>query len=86
MNNENKIQESINKEQVNLGRFQSEEKQNQNSIEKQCIKITELSQEMQIDCEPQVLSTLLRNFILYKNDVCLYSARFNRIQSYGSNR
>jgi len=48
--NENKIQENISKEQVNLGRYQSEEKQNQNNINKQNTKIIELGNEMKIDC------------------------------------
>lgn len=49
--NENKIQENISKEQVNLGRYQSEEKQNLNNINKQNEKIIELGNEMQINCE-----------------------------------
>lgn len=49
--NENKIQENISKEQVNLGRYQSEEKQNQNNINKLNAKIIELGNEMKIDCE-----------------------------------
>lgn len=49
--NEKKIQENISKEQINLGRYQSEEKQNQNNLQKQSIKITELGHEMQINCE-----------------------------------
>lgn len=49
--NENKIQENISKEQVNLGRYQSEEKQNQNNINKQNAKIIELGKEMQINCK-----------------------------------
>lgn len=57
INDENKIQESINKEQVNLGRFQSEEQQNQNNVEQQYLKITDLSQEMQIDCELKIVCT-----------------------------
>lgn len=57
LNDENKIQEIINKEQVNLGRYQSEEKQNQNNVRKQNIKITELSHELQIDCELYAIST-----------------------------
>lgn len=49
ISNENKIQDNINKEQVNLGRYQSEEKQNQNNMHKQGIKITEIAREMQIN-------------------------------------
>jgi len=49
--NENKIQENISKEQVNLGRYQSEEKQNQNNVQKQNVKITELGNAMQINCK-----------------------------------
>jgi len=49
--NETKIQENISKEQVNLGRYQSEEKQNQNNINKLNAKIIELGNEMKIDRE-----------------------------------
>ncbi|KAE9545442.1 hypothetical protein AGLY_000985 [Aphis glycines] len=47
--NENKIQENISKEQINLGRYQSEEKQNQNNVQKQNVKIIELGNAMQIN-------------------------------------
>lgn len=49
--NENKVQENISKEQVNLGRYQSEEKQNQNNVQKQNVKIIELGNAMQINGE-----------------------------------
>jgi len=49
--NEKKIQDNISKEQVNLGQFLSEEKQNQNNLQKQSIKITELGHELQISCK-----------------------------------
>lgn len=51
VSNENKIQEKINKEQINLGRYQSEEKQNQNNMQQQSIKITEIAHEMEIICK-----------------------------------
>lgn len=57
--NENKIQENISKEQVNLGRYQSEEKQNQNNINKQDAKIIELGNEMQINCKYLINFTVL---------------------------
>ncbi|XP_025200798.1 DNA repair protein RAD50 [Melanaphis sacchari] len=47
--NENNIQENISKEQINLGRYQSEEKQNQNNVQKQNVKIIELGNAMKID-------------------------------------
>lgn len=34
-----------------MGRYQSEEKQNQNNVQKQNTKITELGRAMQINCE-----------------------------------
>lgn len=46
-----KIQEIISKEQVNLGRYQSEEKQNQNNIQTQISRIIELAQLLHINCE-----------------------------------
>ncbi|VVC25617.1 Hypothetical protein CINCED_3A008104 [Cinara cedri] len=46
---EMEIQENISKEQVNLGRYQNEEKQNQNNIQKQNSRITELSRLMDIN-------------------------------------
>lgn len=49
--NEKKVQENISKEQINLGRYQSEEKQYQNNLKKQNIKINELCHELQINCE-----------------------------------
>lgn len=55
INNENKIQENISKEQINLGQYQSEEKQNKNNLQKQSTIITELGHEIQIDCEYYVL-------------------------------
>ncbi|CAI6346339.1 unnamed protein product [Macrosiphum euphorbiae] len=66
--NENKIQENISKEQINLGRYQSEEKQNLNNINKQNAKIIELGNEMQINLpdltefnRAQVISSLSAN-------------------------
>ncbi|XP_029343905.1 DNA repair protein RAD50 isoform X3 [Acyrthosiphon pisum] len=66
--NENKIQENMSKEQVNLGRYQSEEKQNLNNINKQNAKIIELGNEMQFNLPDlteynrvQVISNLSNN-------------------------
>lgn len=41
----------MSKEQVNLGQFLSEEKQNQNNLEKQSMQISELGSELQINCK-----------------------------------
>lgn len=51
INNEKRIQENISKEQINFGKYQSEEKQNQNNMQKQHIKITELGHAMEINCK-----------------------------------
>lgn len=49
--NERRIQENISNEQINFGQYQSEEKQNQNNVKKQNIKITELGNAMEIICK-----------------------------------
>ncbi|XP_025414138.1 DNA repair protein RAD50 [Sipha flava] len=47
ISDENRIQEKINKEQINLGSYQNEEKQYQNNMQKQSTKITEIAREME---------------------------------------
>lgn len=79
--NENKIQKNISKEQVNLGRYQSEENQNQNNVQKQNVKIIELGNAMQINCKYLDFMLFLISFYtsIY---VCLVPdlTEFNRTQ------
>jgi hypothetical protein len=51
ISDENRIQEKINKEQINLGSYQNEEKQYQNNMQKQSTKITEIAREMETICK-----------------------------------
>lgn len=51
INTEKNILENISKEQINFGQYQSEEKQNQNNVQKQFKKITELGHAMEMICK-----------------------------------